>query len=207
MKQVNHAIEVIENNCTGCYLCEHICPTGAIEMVGPKSSALAVVNNDKCIACFRCEDVCADDAIRVFEREVPMSVGTEIGVEQIAAIAEMCTKAHLDPDYNACSCSNTPVKEIAAAILNGAHSMDAIALATGAQSGCLMYCFASIHRLLTAHLGEVPPPAVKNKWYGSSYSIHDVPPLAASKYSQFAIAEEQAGLLEIEAEQIAALKS
>ena len=41
MKTVNYEIEVIAENCTGCYLCEHICPTLAITLEGPKSSAIA----------------------------------------------------------------------------------------------------------------------------------------------------------------------
>jgi len=34
MKVVNYEIEVIEDNCTGCYLCENICPTKAIVLEG-----------------------------------------------------------------------------------------------------------------------------------------------------------------------------
>lgn len=206
MKLVRHAIQIVDENCTGCYLCEHICPTGAIRMEGPKSKALAIVDNDKCIGCFRCIDVCDDDAMLSFERETPIEFGTAVDEAELPGIAAMCEKAHIDPELNACLCSMTPAKEIAAAILRGAHTFEAVALATGAQSGCLMYCFAPIHRLLKAHLGEVAPSPIKNKWYGTSQGIHDVPADTADRYPQFNIRAEQQGLLVIEAEQIASIR-
>jgi polyferredoxin len=174
-------------------------------MEGPKSDALAIVNNDKCISCFRCIDVCDDDAMFAFERETPMEVGTPLEDSDMPAIADLCHRAHLDPEYNACLCSSTPVKEIAAAILRGAHTFEEVALQTGAQSGCLMYCFAPIHRLLKAHLGEVAPSSIKNKWYGSSQGIHEVPPDVADRHPKFFLREEQDALLALEAAQIAAL--
>lgn len=194
MKQVNYAIEVITENCTGCYLCEHICPSGAIVMVGPKSSALAVVDNSKCVACFRCIDICNDDALLAPRREVPIEFGTDPDSVDQAALLALCAKAQMDPESVACICSSTTVKEIAASILLGATSLEDTALATGAQSGCLMYCFAPIHRLLTSHLGPDLKPAYKNKWYPTSQNLFDVTPEVAAKYPLFAIREEQTAL-------------
>jgi ferredoxin/bacterioferritin-associated ferredoxin len=190
MKQVNYEIEIIDENCTGCYLCERICPTGAITMEGPKSSALAVVDNNKCVACFRCIDICADDAMLAPRRQSPLVFGTDPKSVDKAAIIELCDRAGIDPYLLACTCSNTGVMEISAAILKGAHTMEDVALQTGSQSGCLMYCFAPIHQLLKTHLGEAPKPPLKNKWYDSSQVLFDVPEDVADKYPKFYIAEE-----------------
>lgn len=194
MKQVNYGIEVITTNCTGCYLCEHICPTGAIVMEGPKSSALAVVDNSKCVACFRCVDICNDDALLAPRREEPIEFGTDPDSVDQEALQALCAKANMDPEAVACICSSTSVKEIAAAILKGARSLEDTALATGAQSGCLMYCFAPIHRLLTEHHGPDLKPAYKNKWYPTSQNLFDVSEDVAAKYPLFAIREERTAL-------------
>ena len=191
MKKVNYEIEVIASNCTGCYLCEQICPTGAIVMEGPKSKALAVVDNDKCVACFRCVDICADDALLAPERSTPLVFGTDVKSVDPAAIADLCLRAGIDPNRMACPCSMTSVQETAAAILLGAHTMEAVALATGSQSGCLMYCFAPIHRLLSTQLGHPPEPPTKHKWYNTSMMLSDVSDEVASQHPKFYMCEEK----------------
>ena len=192
MKTVRYEIKVIDENCTGCYLCEQICPTGAIVMVGPKSSALAVVNNDKCVACFRCVDICEDDALLVPERAVPFVAATDVNSVDPAAIFDLCDRAGCSPDVVACPCSMTLNREVAAAILKGAHTMADLALNTGIQSGCLMYCIAPAHRLLTTHLGIAPVPTSKHKWYPTDYVLADISDEVAAKHPEFFIAEEKA---------------
>lgn len=191
MKRVNYEIEVIEDNCTGCYLCEHICPTGAIVMEGPKSAALAVVDNDKCVACFRCVDICADDALLAPERTEPRVFGTDMSNVDMAAINDLINRTEIDPNRAICPCSSTMPQEVAAAILNGADSMEALALHTAIQSGCLMYCFAPAHRMLVTHLGHAIQPPVKNKWYGTSYVLSDVSDEVAEKHPQFYMVQEK----------------
>jgi bacterioferritin-associated ferredoxin len=88
----------------------------------------------------------------------------------------------------------TSTQEVAAAILNGAHTMQDLALQTGVQSGCLMYCFAPVHRLLTTHLGHPIESPHKNQWYGVSTAVCDVSDEVAAKYPQFYIAEEKRSL-------------
>jgi bacterioferritin-associated ferredoxin/ferredoxin len=166
-------------------------------MEGPKSSALAVVDNSKCVACFRCVDICNDDALLAPRREESIEFGTDPESVDQRALEALCTKAHMDPEAVACICSSTTVKEIAAAILNGAKSLEETALATGAQSGCLMYCFAPIHRLLVEHLGPDLKPTIKNKWYPTSQNLFDVPEEVAARYPLFAIREEQQALTAI----------
>jgi bacterioferritin-associated ferredoxin len=135
-------------------------------------------------------DICPDDALLAPERTTPRVFGTDPkSVDKVALLA-LCDKAGIDPNLMACTCSSTNVREIAASILNGAHTMEEVALQTGAQSGCLMYCFAPIHRLLTTHLGVPPKPTSKNKFYDTSYVLFDVPDEVAQKHPKFYIAEE-----------------
>lgn len=204
MKKVNYEIEIIDENCTGCYLCEHICPTGAITMVGPKSSALAVVDNDKCIACFRCIDVCADDAMLAPQRETPKIFGTDPASADIHAINDLILRSEIDPSRPICPCSATMPQEAAAAMLNGAHTLRDVSLQTAVQSGCLMYCFAPLHRMLTTHLGHNTESPHKNQWYGISTGISEVSDEVAAKYPQFYIAEDKRNLAQERQEALAA---
>lgn len=191
MKVVNYEIEVIEENCTGCYLCERICPTAAIVMVGPKSAAIAVVDNDKCVACFRCVDICDDDALLAPERTTPISFGTDPASVDQVVLADLLRRSNLHPDDTSCVCTNTPNKEIAAAVISGAKTMEEVALRSGAQSGCLMYCFAPIHRLVTEYWGEMPESTTKNKWYPSSLTLMDVPDEVCDRHPEFLMKQEK----------------
>jgi Fe-S-cluster-containing hydrogenase component 2 len=203
MKIAKHEIEVIDENCTGCYLCERICPTGAIVMVGPKSAALAVVDNDKCIACFRCVDICADDALLSPERETPLTFGTDPQSVDQTVLADLLRRATLYPDDFSCVCSSTTNREIGAAVINGAKTLEEVALKTGAQSGCLMYCFGPIHRLITTYWGEMPESTTKNKWYGISHTLSDVPADVAERHADFRIAAEQQNFYELQEKALA----
>lgn len=193
MRLVNHEIEIVDANCTGCYRCERACPTNAITMVGPKQSALAVVDNDRCIACFRCIDSCDDDAMLARERDEPMLIETPLDSAPEADVARLCREAGLDPELSVCLCSQTQAREMAAAVLGGAATFTDLALATGAQSGCLLYCSVPMRRLLTAHLGHEPDEsASKLRRYPPMQGVLEIPPEVAERYPFFHIAQEQA---------------
>ncbi len=52
------SIRIIEENCTGCTLCEKVCPFGAIRII----DRIAVIG-DECTLCGSCPDACKFDAI------------------------------------------------------------------------------------------------------------------------------------------------
>ncbi|MCD6453955.1 MAG: FAD-binding protein [Candidatus Aminicenantes bacterium] len=66
-------IIVIEENCTGCGICEGNCPFGAIEIVG----AIAQIDYEKCTLCGACKEACPFDAIEIRKEEV--SVAPSLG--------------------------------------------------------------------------------------------------------------------------------
>jgi NAD-dependent dihydropyrimidine dehydrogenase PreA subunit/bacterioferritin-associated ferredoxin len=193
MRLVNYEIEIIDENCTGCYRCERACPTNAITMVGPKQSALAVVDNDLCIACFRCIDSCDDDAMLAREREEPVLIETDVDSVDESAVAGLCRDAGIDPDLSICFCSQTQAKEVAASILSGAATFSDLALSTGVQSGCLLYCSVPMRRMLVAHLGHEPDESgSKMRRVPAQQSVLDLPADMAEHYPTFFIAQEQA---------------
>jgi Fe-S-cluster-containing hydrogenase component 2 len=191
MKLVKQAIEIVDENCTGCYRCDRACPTGAITMVGPRTQEIAVVDNDRCIACFRCIDVCDDDAMLAVERDAPRKVGTNAKQADPAALAALCERAGLHPNQVACLCSSTKVKELAAAALAGASTFEELALATGAASGCLLYCGVPMRRVLHAHTGADDTTS-KVRRYDSVQVLLDIDEAAADAYPLFNLRAEQA---------------
>jgi len=192
VKIIKQVVEIVDENCTGCYRCERICPTGAISMVGPRKEALAVVEEPSCIACFRCIDVCDDDAITIAELDEPRVVGTRAKDFDPAEVNGLCERAGLEPEQMACLCSSTKVKELAAAAIGGASNFEQIALATGAASGCLLYCSVPMRRILEARYGEVEQDRRHLRRYDTDHVLCDLPEEAADRYPLFALRREQA---------------
>lgn len=195
MKTINYEIKIIDDNCTGCYYCERACPTGAITMIGPRKSALAVVDNSRCIACTRCIDVCDDDAMLLVERAEPVVVGFDASGSDPVAVAALCLAADMELKQVVCFCSATAAAEVAAAILAGHETFEDLAVITGVQSGCLMYCSVTLRRLLLAH-GTQAPSGSKVRRYECEQGILDIPAELAERYPLFGIAEEQGYLTE-----------
>lgn len=192
MKVVKQVVEIVEDNCTGCYRCERACPTGAITMVGPRKEAIAVVENPSCIACFRCIDVCDDDAIAIAERDQPYLVGTKAKDFDPVEVNGLCESGGLEPDQMACLCSSTKVKELAAAAINGAETFEQMAIATGSASGCLLYCSVPMRRILNARYGQVAEDKRHMRRYDTDHVLLDIPEDAADRYPLFALRSEQA---------------
>jgi Pyruvate/2-oxoacid:ferredoxin oxidoreductase delta subunit len=62
--------EVIEELCTGCEFCVHVCPFDCIWLEAPDGDPanpvkIAVVDEKKCVSCKLCEQVCIKGAIVV----------------------------------------------------------------------------------------------------------------------------------------------
>lgn len=188
MKTIYHAIQVVDENCTGCHRCERVCPTSAITMVGPSHEALAVVAADQCIACMRCLDSCDDDAMLVVERAEPIELGLDFD-EDDPAIAELCAAAGMDPELLVCACSNTQAKEVAAGILSGSTTFESLALTTGVQSGCLIYCSVPLRRLLLAHHGQAQTTSQVRR-VPLVLSLRDVADELEELYPTFGVAQE-----------------
>ena len=55
------AVEIIQDNCTGCGSCVEVCPVEAITLV----DGIATVNEDDCSECGACEAECPNDAIKL----------------------------------------------------------------------------------------------------------------------------------------------
>lgn len=191
MKTIDFEIEVVDENCTGCYRCERVCPTEAIVMVGPKTEALAVVDNDKCIACMRCIDSCDDDALLLNRREEPIEFDYDAADVDPQDVLAICQSADIAPGMLACPCASVSAQEVAVTILHGARSLEDLSLRIGVQAGCLLYCSATLQRLLIAATGEAQTDS-KVRRYSADLSLKDINPELHERYPQFKVREEQA---------------
>lgn len=64
-KARNRALNIIEENCTGCQRCVKRCRQGALSVVDEK----VVLNLTKCSACGNCVAVCKFEALKLTERK------------------------------------------------------------------------------------------------------------------------------------------
>lgn len=56
-----YRMEISEDDCTGCSLCEQACPNDTIYQVG--DSKVREIDSKECLVCFECQKVCPVDAI------------------------------------------------------------------------------------------------------------------------------------------------
>jgi len=52
-------VEINQNFCRGCGICQRVCPSGAISLVFGK----AYIDKEKCQGCYRCVNICPFGAI------------------------------------------------------------------------------------------------------------------------------------------------
>lgn len=181
-KEVRLVAKIIADKCTGCRLCEQVCPTVAIGMrprredeLGP-SRNLAVLDPDACYNAQGCVELCADDAIEMVELEEPFEVGLNVQDDvDDDAIKALCKRSGYSPTMQICVCTDTCAGDIAAAVLDGAHSPEAISLATGARTGCQELCLQPILRILAkaGHDDIERNPKTGFQWYGHSAILWD----------------------------------
>ena len=173
-KRVTMVAEIVEDLCTGCNKCVLTCPTVAISMrprrpdePGPGKN-IAVVQDDVCYNAQNCMELCPDDAIVMRPLEAAVRGRNVTARRGPGKIGELCMQVGLLPDMLVCVCTDTLAGELAAAILDGAHTPEAVARQTGARTGCTEICLDPILRLLAAagH-GDAPHnPRNGYQWYG-----------------------------------------
>jgi len=204
-KRVRMVAQIIADKCTGCRLCELVCPTVAISMrereaeEPGKGRNIAMLTPHECYNAQACVEICPDDAIEMLELDEPFEVGFDPPPVDIEAVKALCRKAGYGRNMQVCLCTDTKAGEIAAAILNGATSPEAVSLATGARTGCVELCLQPILHLLTcAGYGDAPrKPKNGFQWYGESATLWQhlrpdgtLPPEIAEAFPEYPIERE-----------------
>lgn len=171
MMKLEFVARVDPERCTGCKLCEPVCPAGAIRVADRKAS----VDPDRCIDCQRCIDRCsAENAIdRLPRPEVVLRFVDDAGVDP-AELAAACAKAGVLPDMPICGCTRTTGREAVAAAIKGARTPEDLCAATGLRAGCGIYCMTRIFQVLEACGIPVEEPADR-RWIKLTLSLADVP--------------------------------
>lgn len=181
-KQVRLVAEIITEKCTGCRLCEQVCPTVAIGMrprrpdEPGKSRNIAELDAAACYNAQGCVELCNDDAIEMVELEEPFDIGYNIQ-DKVSAedVKALCRKSGYAPTMRICVCTDTSAGDIAAAVLDGADTPEAISLATGARTGCQELCLQPLLRILACggHGDAERNPKNGFQWYGESAVLWD----------------------------------
>jgi NAD(P)H-nitrite reductase large subunit len=96
-------------------------------------------------------------------------------------IFSLCKKANIHPQQIVCYCTNTTAGEIAAAILQGATTPEAVSRLTGARTGCTVLCVQSIMKLLEAS-GHSGKSGETHQCYGKTATLWDLSPETREKY-------------------------
>lgn len=178
-KRVRMVAQIVADKCTGCRLCEQVCPTVAIGMRNrlPDESGqgrlIAILEPEACYNAQACVEICPDDAIEMIQLAEPFDVGFDQATVDEAAIKALCRKAGYGRAMQICVCTDTSAGEIAAAIIGGANSPEAVSLATGARTGCVELCLQPILNLLACagHGDVVKTPKNGFQWYGKSATL------------------------------------
>jgi Fe-S-cluster-containing hydrogenase component 2 len=190
MFQTSAVVEITDEKCVGCRRCVNVCPSGALEMDG----RLAVLEEPKCVGCFKCVEACSPyDAISIKRDPNPRVLTTPEASYDQPAVDDLCAKARLAPDAVVCICTQTTAAEVAAAITQGVHEPEELALATGARSKCGMWCMSPIMRLLDAHGVRIERSTKDHRIYpdgsGVEVGIWTVTEEVAERYPEYRLKE------------------
>ncbi len=189
MRLINLLAELVESNCTGCTICEKVCPTLAIKMVpndnpgGPKN--LPLIDTGVCVGCWACEQRCPFEALRMVRHPQPYTVGVAVDDVDRNLILELCQKARVHPEQVLCFCTVTRADEVAAAILKGIRTPEELSYHTGIRTGCKVECTQPLLRLLEA-AGADLTPTLKHGWqlYGRTITAWEIPEEVKARYSK-----------------------
>ncbi len=102
-KRVRMVAEVIGESCTGCRLCEQVCPTVAITMrdrredePGP-GRRIAELDGSACYNAQTCFEICPEAAIEMRELAEPFDVELDRSGVDEAEVAALCARAGYAP--------------------------------------------------------------------------------------------------------------
>lgn len=179
MKKVTILAQVQLEKCTGCKICEKVCPVLAIKVIDKKSR----VDADKCRGCANCEQRCPSYAVKMVKREVPLEIGVDVSKFDADQIRAMCEKANLNPEQVLCYCVGVRAEEVAAAILSGAKTPEEVSSMTGIRTGCTIECIQPLLRLVEAAGLELVPVEGGWQWYGTTITAWKMPEEVKKKYS------------------------
>jgi len=186
MRKIYRSALVDPELCNGDKICENICVAKAITMIDRK----ALVDDSRCVSCEKCLDACPEGAITMVPKKKPLLLATNPDEADRQELEQLCKRANLDPEDIICACTFTAAKEVAAAILKGAKTPEAVTLNTGIRSACGMWCIGPVLRLLTAH--GIPLPESDNyRWYNIKASLWNASEEAARKYPEYRLEEDK----------------
>lgn len=209
MKTVRMVAEIITESCTGCALCVYVCPTVALTLRDRRADEagthrkIAELAETDCYNAQNCLEICPDEAIVMHPLAEPFTVGVDPSSADPEAVRALCRAAGIGTRQLICMCAETTGEELAAAVLAGATSPEAISLATGARTGCTELCHQPILHLLAAagHGDASRNPARGFQWYGLAARALDlvdgdtVPPELLEEYAQYPLASDMRALL------------
>ena len=173
-RRVTMVAEIIGENCTGCRLCEQVCPTVAITMrertedeIGPGKN-IAIMHDESCYNVQACLEICPDEAIVMRELEEPFEVRVDTNAVDQQQIKDLCKRARFAPGMAVCPCTTTTAGELAAAVLQGASTPDELSRMTGVRTGCAELCLQPMFDILAAggHTDMERNPRNGFQWYG-----------------------------------------
>jgi len=180
LRQVSLLAKVDREKCTGCRICERVCPTLVIKVVDKK----AVVDEPHCSGCGGCEQRCSFRAITLVKRDDPYSISFAIDESRRAEIDALCRKAKFHPEQIVCYCTETRAEEVAASVLAGNDTPEKVSATTGIRTGCKIECIQPILRILDAAGCKPTPPEGGYQWYGLTPTVYDIPQEVKDKYQK-----------------------
>jgi len=132
------------------------------------------------------------------DRVEPLYFGIDYTRADPNEIQSICRSAHMYTEQIICYCRRIKARDVAAAILLGHRTPEALARATGVRTGCGVLCITSVLRQLkAAGINVEVEKAPGWQWYGTYISIWDISDEIARRYPEYYLAEDRAAMDEL----------
>lgn len=190
MKFVNVHAKVDMDLCKGCKNCQMVCPVYAVSVKRQKGEIEVKIDEKRCVGCWNCEQRCPEHAIQMISCE-PYRLWTDVSQFDYQEIEMLCRRAHFNPKQLVCYCSGSRAEELAAAILGGAKTPDAVVLATGIGAGCGIECNQPVLRFLEAAGLGFERREQSYQWYGRTMTAWEVPLEVKADFPVFRFDEDR----------------